>query len=117
MLRRERARVAGPWRSRRHVGTTVSGSCARRAWRTWSSGSGRGSRASLEMTILPVPVPDSLVDRLGGQERAARRFLEAAVLELLRAGELTSGEAAEVLGIPRRAVLELMARHDIPIAN
>ena len=69
------------------------------------------------MMILQVPLPDALVERLGGQERAATRFSEAAILELLRAAELTSGEAAEALGIPRRAVLELMASHDIPVAN
>ena len=69
------------------------------------------------MTILHVPIPDTLVERLGGEEQAATRFSQAAVLELLRAGELTSGAAAEALRTSRRAVLELMARHDIPIAN
>jgi len=67
--------------------------------------------------LLQVPIPDRLVERFGGEEAAAARYSRAAVLELLREGEMTSGEAAEALGIQRRELLEMMAAHDIPIAN
>ena len=69
------------------------------------------------MKLLQVPMPDRLVERYGGVASAAARVSQAAVLELLRQGELTSGEAAEALDMPRREILELMAAHDIPIAN
>lgn len=36
------------------------------------------------------------------------------MLELLRAGEISQGKAAAVLGITRWDVLELMASHHIP---
>src|SRR5260370_41642869 len=49
------------------------------------------------MKLLPVPMPDYLVERYGGEAKAAVRISQAAVMELLRVGELTSGEAAEVL--------------------
>jgi predicted HTH domain antitoxin len=69
------------------------------------------------MKYLQVPMPDQLVERYGGETQAAARISRAAVLQLLRDREMTSGEAAEALGITRREVLEAMAEHDIPIAN
>lgn len=69
------------------------------------------------MKVLPVPVPDELVERYGGEAEAAARVSRAAIIELLREGEITSGQAAEALNITRREVLELMVERDIPIAN
>ena len=69
------------------------------------------------MKLLQVPVPDELIRRFGGEAEATLRVSRAAVIELLRQGEMTSGEAAEALGVTRREVLELMAERDIPIAN
>jgi predicted HTH domain antitoxin len=69
------------------------------------------------MKLVQVPVPDQLIRRFGGEAEAAARISRAAVVELLRQGEMTSGEAAEALGVTRREVLELMAERDIPIAN
>jgi predicted HTH domain antitoxin len=39
---------------------------------------------------------------------------ETIVLELLRKGEISQGKAAELLGINRYEMFDLMARHDIP---
>src|SRR5437867_2628997 len=69
------------------------------------------------MKSLLIKMPDHLVERYGGESAAAARFSRAAVIELLREGEMTSGEAAETLNLTRREVLELMAERNIPIAN
>lgn len=69
------------------------------------------------MTTVQILVPDRLVERYGSEEAASARFSEAAIIELLRQGEMTSGEAAEALQLTRRDVLELMASRDIPVAN
>jgi predicted HTH domain antitoxin len=69
------------------------------------------------MKLLQVPMPDHLVERFGGEAKAAAHISRAAVIELLRAGEMTSGEAAEALNLSRRQILEIMAERDIPIAN
>ena len=39
------------------------------------------------------------------------------ILELLRKEEISQGKAAELLGISRHEVLDLMTRYDIPMAN
>jgi predicted HTH domain antitoxin len=71
----------------------------------------------MPMKLIQVPVPDRLLRRFGGESGAVARVSQAAVLELLREGEMTSGEAAEVLGVTRREVLTLMAEKNVPIAN
>jgi predicted HTH domain antitoxin len=62
-------------------------------------------------------MPDQVVDRYGGEASAAVRISKAAAMELLREGELTSGEAAEALNMTRRRILEIMAERNIPVAN
>ena len=69
------------------------------------------------MKLLQVPMPDQVVERYGGEASAAARISKAAVIELLREGEMTSGEAAEALAVTRRQILEIMAEPNIPIAN
>jgi predicted HTH domain antitoxin len=69
------------------------------------------------MKLLQVSMPDQVVERYGGEAQAAARISRAAVIELLREGEMTSGEAAETLDVTRRQILEMMAERDIPIAN
>jgi predicted HTH domain antitoxin len=69
------------------------------------------------MKLLQVPMPDQVVKRYRGETSAAARISKAAVMELLREGELTSGEAAEALNVTRRQILEIMAERNIPIAN
>jgi predicted HTH domain antitoxin len=69
------------------------------------------------MKLLQVPMPDQVVERYGGETSAAARISKAAVMELLRQGEMTSGEAAEALNVTCRQVLEIMAERNIPVAN
>jgi predicted HTH domain antitoxin len=69
------------------------------------------------MKLLQVSMPDHVVERYGGEVQAAAHISRAAVIELLREGEMTSGEAAKTLNLTRRQILDLMAERDIPIAN
>jgi predicted HTH domain antitoxin len=64
-----------------------------------------------------LSIPDRLIARYGGETAAAARVSEAAVIELLRQGEMTSGEAAEALGRTRASILAQMAALGIPVAN
>jgi hypothetical protein len=71
----------------------------------------KGGRAK---TALVVELPDELVALLGSPEAAATRAKEALVLDLLREGQLGQSRAAELLGLTRWDILDLMARHQIP---
>ncbi len=66
------------------------------------------------MTALVVELPDELVALLGSPQAAAARAREALVLDLLREGQLGQSRAAELLGLTRWDLLDLMARHQIP---
>lgn len=63
---------------------------------------------------IGVELPDDLIKLLGSPERAAARAREALVLDLLRQAEISQGKAAELLGINRYQMLDLMALHKIP---
>lgn len=65
-------------------------------------------------TSLTLDVPEELVRLLGSPEQAAARAREALVLDLLREATISQGKAAELLGIDRWEMLELMGRHKIP---
>ena len=49
---------------------------------------------------------------IAGKERAQ---LEALTVRLYDLGDLSSGEAAEILGIPRREFLDLVGRYGVSI--
>jgi predicted HTH domain antitoxin len=62
---------------------------------------------------FPAELPEkSLKDK-----ETLKKGKEAIVLELLRKGEISQGKAAELLGISRHDLLDLMAKHDIPMAD
>jgi hypothetical protein len=62
---------------------------------------------------LSLEVPENLIALLGSPEAAAAKAKEALVLQLLREAEITQGQAAELLGLTRWDILDLMAQHDI----
>ena len=62
---------------------------------------------------LSFEVPENLIALLGSPEAAAAKAKEALVLQLLREAEISQGQAAELLGITRWDILDLMAQHDI----
>lgn len=63
---------------------------------------------------LVVELPEELVALLGSPEEAAARARAALVFELLREGRISQGKAAQLLGLTRWDILDLMARHGIP---
>ena len=64
--------------------------------------------------LVTMNVPDELINLVGSPELTAARAREALVLDLLREAEISQGKAAELLGINRYPMLDLMARYKIP---
>ena len=50
-------------------------------------------------------------------KKALKRGKEAIVLELLREGKISQGKASALLEISRHDLFDLMAKHDIPMAD
>jgi predicted HTH domain antitoxin len=63
---------------------------------------------------LTLELPDELLALLGSPETVAAKVQQALVLDLLRRAEISQGKAAELLGITRWDILDLMALHEIP---
>src|SRR5437588_11718280 len=66
------------------------------------------------MTILQIELPDELREALAldAQELTALAR-EALLVRLYERGDLSSGKAAELLGISRRAFLEILDRYGV----
>src|SRR5688572_9476365 len=72
------------------------------------------SRQSKTCT-LAVDLPESVVKLLGPRtEDATRHLAELAYVELFRQGQVSSGWAADHLGISKDDFLELLYSHDVP---
>ena len=64
---------------------------------------------------LTIELPESVVQLLGPTPQDATRLLaELAYVELFRRGEVSSGWAAEKLGISKDEFRELLSSHDVP---
>lgn len=63
---------------------------------------------------LTVEVPAELAALLGPPETAAAKVVEVLALKLLGEGHLSQGQAAELLGLTRWDLLDLMAMHGVP---
>jgi predicted HTH domain antitoxin len=60
------------------------------------------------MATVTIPLPDAV------SEEEARRLL---ALKLFEADRVSFGQAAEVAGLSKRAFVELLGRHHIPLIN
>jgi predicted HTH domain antitoxin len=67
------------------------------------------------MAELKLDLPPDLLDVLESLGDPQQTIKECVVLELYRRGEISTGKAAELLGISYRQFLDLLARHKIPI--
>ena len=65
---------------------------------------------------LTLELPDKIVKHVPAKE-LAEKAKESLVMELLREHQLSQGKAAEVLGIRRYDLFELMSKHCIPIID
>ena len=63
------------------------------------------------MAQLQLELPDELVASLSSGDVAAVR--EAALVKLYDRGRISSGKAARLLGISRRAFLDLLGRYGV----
>jgi len=50
-------------------------------------------------------------------KKALKKGKEAVILELLREGKISQGKASGLLEISRHGLFDLMAKHDIPMAD
>ena len=62
---------------------------------------------------LVLELPEDVIAALGSPQAAIDKAREALMLELLREGYVGQSRVAELLGISRWAVLDLMARYGI----
>lgn len=61
-----------------------------------------------------VTFPEEVLAWFGWQDsEAPQRIREALLMELIRLGRISSGRAAEILGISRWDIYEVMARYDV----
>ena len=67
------------------------------------------------MRILTVEMPEELVELLGSEQGASITLREAAVLELFREHKISTGKAAELLGMSYRDFLTLLQERSIPL--
>jgi predicted HTH domain antitoxin len=62
-----------------------------------------------------VELPEELWALAGiSPAKASAQLQELLVMELLRHGKLSQGRAAELLGVDRWALMEVMAAHEVP---
>ncbi len=62
-----------------------------------------------------VSLPPEVVGGFGWEDsEVPRRVREALVMDLLRLDRLSEGQAANILGLARWELLELMGRYDVP---
>ena len=68
-----------------------------------------------KLCTLSVDLPESVAKLLGSTtEEATRHLAELAYIELFRQGQVSSGWAAERLGISKDDFRELLHVHDVP---
>lgn len=67
------------------------------------------------MTSLVIDLPNDVVERLAPTpHEAAERLKELVLIELFRRGEVSSGWAAERLGIGKWDFIDLLGEHGVP---
>jgi len=69
------------------------------------------------LKTITLQLPDAVVElwgEVGKLEEAAKRW---AVLDLVREGKMSSGKAAEILGMTRWDFMELMSKYNVPMVS
>ncbi|MBI1743832.1 UPF0175 family protein [Candidatus Acetothermia bacterium] len=72
------------------------------------------------MTLKKVEVelPEELWKLAGiPAKKASAKFQEILVAELVRQGKLSQGRAAELLGVDRWEIMDLLAKYDVPTTS
>jgi predicted HTH domain antitoxin len=64
---------------------------------------------------LEVVLSEEILEWFGWQEKQAPQMIkEALLMELVRLGRISSGKAAELLGVSRWDIYDVMARYEVP---
>jgi predicted XRE-type DNA-binding protein len=63
-----------------------------------------------------LDLPDDVAADLG-HEDLSLKAKEALVMEFLREHRISQGKAAEVLGVPRSALSDLMSKYRVPVVD
>ena len=66
---------------------------------------------------LVLEFPEEISEKDLADEEVRRKSKEGAVFELLRKKKISQGKAAELLGITRNELFDLMAKFDIPVID
>ena len=74
----------------------------------------RGTAMPKKMVLeFPVDLPEASLQN----KEAIRKGKETIVLELLRKEKISQGKAAELLGIDRHTLFDLMAKYDVAVID
>lgn len=65
---------------------------------------------------VSIEFPEEVIE-LYEEEELKNSVRKWSVLELVKNGKLSSGKAAEILGMTKWDFMELMSEYDIPMAN
>src|SRR4051812_38025697 len=63
---------------------------------------------------ITLELPEEIREALGSPDEMAAKVREAVILQLLREGRVTQGEASQLLGVTRYDILDLMVTNCIP---
>jgi len=81
-----------------------------------SGAKAEGERNMAKRVKLDLELPEEIFAQLEGPE-IEKRVKEALVMDLLREHQLSQGKAAELLGLSRHELFDLMARHHVPVID
>jgi predicted HTH domain antitoxin len=76
----------------------------------------KGGSKMAKRVQLDLELPDELFAQLR-QEDIEKKVKEALVMGLLREHRLSQGKAAEILGVSRHELFDLMTNHHVPVID
>ena len=65
--------------------------------------------------VLELEFPEDVSEKDLEDVEIKKKSKEVVVLELLRKKKMSQGKAAEILGITRDELFDLMAKYDVPV--
>ncbi len=81
-----------------------------------SGAKAEGERNMAKRVKLDLELPDEIFAQLEGWE-IEKRVKQALVMDLLREHQLSQGKAADLLGLSRHELFDLMAKHHVPVID
>ncbi len=69
------------------------------------------------MRRVVLEFSDEVPEKNLQDEEILKKAKQGAVMELLRKGKISQGRAADLLNVSRHDLFDLMAKHDVPMAD